>query len=51
MAGIKLEYVDPAHTSQRCPRRGKINHAKDRRYECRCGYTAHRDIVGAVNIL
>ena len=51
MVGIKIEYVDPAHTSQRCPKCGKINHAKDRRYECPCGYTAHRDIVGAVNIM
>jgi len=51
MAGIKVEYVDPANTSQTCPKCGKKNHAKDRRYECPCGYTAHRDMVGAMNII
>ena len=51
LAGIIVEYIDPAYTSQTCPRCGKRNHANDRTYQCCCGYTAHRDRVGAVNIL
>jgi len=51
MAGIKVEYVDPAHTSQTCPKCGKRNHAKDRAYRCSCGYATHRDRVGAMNII
>ena len=51
VAGITVEYVDPAYTSQKCPKCGKANHAKDRKYKCGCGYEAHRDIVGAVNII
>ena len=51
LAGIKVEYVDPAYTSQICPGCGKANHAKDRKYQCVCGYRGHRDMVGAINIL
>ena len=51
-AGIRVEYVDPAYTSQLCPKCGKENHAKDRKYKCmHCGYTGHRDRVGAMNII
>ena len=51
LAGILVEYINPAYTSQTCPRCGKRNHANDRTYQCSCGYITHRDIVGAVNIL
>lgn len=51
MAGIAVEYVDPAYTSQICPVCGAKNHAKDRNYKCGCGYSAHRDRVGALNII
>ena len=50
LAGIAVEYVDPAYTSQRCPVCGNIHHADDRAYTCRCGFRAHRDLVGARNI-
>lgn len=50
LAGIHLIYVDPYKTSQRCPTCGSEHKAKDRRYECECGFHAHRDIVGAINI-
>ena len=50
LAGIRLVYVDPYKTSQRCPSCGMEHKAKDRRYECECGFHAHRDIVGAINI-
>ena len=48
--GIRVEYVNPAYTSQRCPHCGMLNHAKDRGYECSCGYKGHRDLIGAKNI-
>jgi IS605 OrfB family transposase len=51
LAGIKVEYVNPKHTSQKCPKCGEINKANDRKYKCGCGYKAHRDRVGAINII
>lgn len=50
LAGITIEYVNPAFTSQRCPVCGEIQHADDRSYVCKCGFKKHRDIVGAMNI-
>ncbi|TCI51400.1 transposase [Exiguobacterium sp. SH5S13] len=50
LEGIKVEYVDPAYTSQTCPSCGERNKAKDRTYTCACGFTKHRDVVGAMNI-
>jgi IS605 OrfB family transposase len=50
LAGIKVEYVNPAYTSKTCPVCGSINEAEDRKYSCDCGYHAHRDVVGAINI-
>ncbi|MDT3424806.1 IS605 OrfB family transposase [Paenibacillus forsythiae] len=51
LAGIKVIEVNPAYTSQTCPSCGQRNKAKDRAYQCDCGYTAHRDRVGAINIM
>ena len=51
LAGIRVEYVDPAYTSQICPICGKKNKAKGRNYACKCGYHSHRDLVGAINII
>ena len=50
LAGIKVEYVNPAYTSQTCPVCGHVHHANDRYYVCRCGFHIHRDILGAMNI-
>ena len=50
--GIKVVYVNPKYTSQICPICGKINKAEDRLYCCsECGYSTHRDRVGAINIM
>ena len=50
-AGIAVEWVDPAYTSQTCPACFHRNKAADRRYVCaECGWTGHRDSVGAINI-
>jgi putative transposase len=51
LAGISVVYVDPKYTSQHCPQCGTKNKARDRKYVCRCGYVAHRDRVGAWNIM
>lgn len=50
LAGIQVEYMNPAYTSQRCPVCGDIHHATDRNYTCQCGFHIHRDILGAMNI-
>lgn len=50
LAGIAVEYVNPAYTSQTCPNCTEKNKAKDRNYLCKCGFRKHRDIVGAMNI-
>ncbi|MBM7616462.1 RNA-guided endonuclease InsQ/TnpB family protein [Alkaliphilus hydrothermalis] len=51
LEGIVVEYVDPKYTSQICPNCGTQNKAKDRKYNCFCGYHTHRDRVGAINIM
>lgn len=51
LAGISVEYIDPAYTSQRCPHCGTLNHPNGRMYHCDCGYRCHRDLVGTRNIL
>lgn len=51
LEGIKVEYVNPKYTSQACPICRELNHAKDRKYSCKCGFKAHRDRVGALNII
>lgn len=50
LAGIKVEYVNPAYTSQKCPVCEHIHHANDRKYTCKCGFRTHRDLLGAMNI-
>lgn len=50
VAGIAVEYVNPAHTSQKCPICGETHHAQDRTYQCACGFRTHRDLLGAINI-
>jgi putative transposase len=50
-AGIAVDWVDPAQTSQRCPACFHLNTADDRHYGCaECGWRGHRDAVGAINI-
>jgi putative transposase len=50
--GIKVELEDEAYTSQTCPSCSHRHKPKGRRYRCpACGFQAHRDVVGQVNIL
>jgi len=48
---IKLIKVKEYYTSQICPICGQLNKPTSRNYVCDCGYTQHRDILGAINIL
>jgi putative transposase len=50
--GIAVELADEAYTSQSCPSCSHRHKPKGRRYRCpACGFQAHRDVVGQVNIL
>lgn len=50
--GIKTISVSEAWTSQTCPECGNRYKPTGRNYVCKeCGYTQHRDVVGAINIL
>ena len=51
LAGVCVEYVDPKYTSQKCPKCHTLNKAKDRSYQCSCGFKTHRDRLGAINII
>lgn len=48
LAGIQVEYINPAYTSQSCPKCAEKNKARDRKYKCPCVFKTHRDIVGAM---
>jgi putative transposase len=51
-AGIQVEWVDEAYTSQTCPQCGRRHKPRGRVYTCpACGFVAHRDLVGSANIL
>jgi len=52
-AGIPVEYVNAARTSQICSKCGHINKKlmlSDREWRCPCGATLDRDLNAAVNI-
>ena len=50
--GIVVELVDEHYTTQTCPNCGCRHKPRGRTYSCgRCGFSAHRDIVGQINIL
>ena len=51
MAGLKVEFVSEAYTSQTCPRCGNRKKPTNRNYHCNhCGFEYHRDGVGAINL-
>jgi putative transposase len=50
--GISVVLIDEHYTSQTCPQCGKRHKPHGRTYSCgRCGFSAHRDVVGQINIL
>ena len=48
---VALSEIDESCTSQTCPVCSRRKKVSTRNYKCSCGYTAHRDIHGARNIL
>lgn len=52
MAGIKVVFVSERGSSSTCPAcRAKVSKPKGRVFRCNgCGFSSHRDVVGAVNI-
>jgi putative transposase len=51
LAGITVERVDEAYTSQECPQCGHRKKPSGRDYTCsECNFHGHRDGVGAANI-
>jgi putative transposase len=50
--GVHVAHLDESYSSQTCPACLTRNRPAGRRYRCRsCGFTCHRDAVGAINIL
>jgi len=54
LKGVRVVVVDPAHTSQTCPRCGHIdrrNRRSGRLFRCRaCGFQHNADVVAALNL-
>lgn len=52
--GVKVEYVDPRYTSQKCNRCGHIergNRPSQSEFRCKkCGYECHADLNASMNI-
>ena len=52
LAGIKVKYINPKHTSQRCSKCGEVKKAnrKTNLYSCQCGNHIHSDLNASRNI-
>ena len=51
LAGLKVQLVSEAYTSQTCPQCGNRKKPTSRNYQCNhCGFEYHRDGVGAINL-
>src|SRR6056297_2447187 len=52
LAGIKVEYINPKYTSQRCSKCGKVkkSNRNGNLYSCSCGNHIHSDLNAARNI-
>ncbi|TDX59030.1 RNA-guided endonuclease InsQ/TnpB family protein [Orenia marismortui] len=49
--GIKVDYQEESYTSQTCCQCGNRHKPTNRNYICKCGFSFHRDSIGAINIL
>ena len=50
--GVELTHLDESYSSKTCPACLTRNRPRGRHYQCHdCGFTCHRDAVGAINIL
>lgn len=48
--GMAVGFIDPAYTSQRCCRCGKLGERRGHRFSCECGHKAHADVNASHNI-
>lgn len=49
-AGIRVEFVNPAYTSQTCSVCGNVGIRVKHRFSCTCGSLAHRDLNASRNL-
>lgn len=49
-AGLKVQYINPAYTSQTCSVCGKLGKREKHLFTCQCGIRRHADVNAAVNI-
>ena len=48
--GLAVDYVNPAYTSQRCRKCGRIGVRKGHHFTCECGHAEHADVNASHNI-
>ena len=48
--GMAVSYVDPAYTSQRCRKCGRLGDRRGHYFSCGCGHTEHADVNASHNI-
>ena len=51
LAGVPVQYIEPAYTSQTCHKCGCIGNRNGKVFKCpHCGYTGHADVNASWNI-
>jgi putative transposase len=48
--GIGVDYINPAYTSQRCRKCGRLGVRRGHKFSCECGHVEHADVNASHNI-